>query len=71
MKKPVVYDCLPEVMASCLAKNVIECEGHFCKRRSICGAANRKALEERAREEAAWYGVGIPTDDTGDAPGPE
>lgn len=46
--------CLPEVRAECFAR----CDGKFGPDRTACKEANQAALRERARKEAAAYGVG-------------
>lgn len=48
------YECLPEVRAECFAR----CDGRFGPDQTACKEANQAALRERARKEAAAYGVG-------------
>lgn len=51
------YNCLPEVRAKCEAGKVMNCEGIFPARYGACLTRNRAALNERARKEAAAYGI--------------
>lgn len=51
------YNCLPEVRKQCEAGKIMDCEGIFPARHGACLTRNKAALKERARKEAAAYGI--------------